>query len=199
MLIVEVGDLERRSAAIEAALDAGVDAVQLRDARAGGGTLLQAARRLRALTRARGAALLVNDRIDVVRAAAADGVHLPAASFPIPTARTLLGPAAWIGRSTHAPAEAAEAVIAGADYVILGPIFPTPSKARYGAPLGLAAVAATSVTVSIIAIGGVTAARVPELRRAGAAGIAVVREILDAPDPGAAARALVTALAAPLR
>jgi len=198
MLIVEVGDLERRRAAIEAALGAGVDAIQLRDPRAGGGALLRAARALRALTRAAGAALLVNDRVDVALAVAADGVHLPAASFPIPAARALLGPAAWIGRSTHAPEEAVVAAAAGADYVILGPIFPTPSKARYGAPLGIAAVAATRTSVPLVAIGGVTAACVPELRRAGATGIAVVREILDAPDPGAAASALVTALAAPL-
>jgi thiamine-phosphate pyrophosphorylase len=198
MLIVEAGDLERRPTAIKAALDAGVDAIQLRDPRAGGGALLQAARTLRTLTHASGATLVVNDRIDVARAAAADGVHLPAASFPIATARALLGPAAWIGRSTHAPEEAAAAATAGADYVILGPIFPTPSKARYGAPLGIATVAATSITVPLIAIGGVTAARVPELRRAGAAGIAVVREILDAPDHRAAARALIAALVAPL-
>ena len=198
MLIVEVGDLERRRAAIDAALGAGVDAIQLRDPRASGGALLRAARALRSLTRATGAALLVNDRVDVALAVAADGVHLPAASFPIPAVRALLGSTAWIGRSTHAPEEAVAAAAAGADYVILGPIFPTPSKARYGAPLGIGAVAATRASVPLVAIGGVTAARVPELRRAGATGIAVVREILDAPDPGAAARALVTTLAAQL-
>jgi thiamine-phosphate pyrophosphorylase len=199
MLVVTIADVDERRAAIEAVLDAGVDAIQLRDTRAGGGALLRAARTLGALTRAAGAVLLVNDRIDVARAAAADGVHLPAASFPIPVARALLGPAAWIGRSTHAPEEATAAAAAGADYVILGPIFPTPSKAHYGAALGVAAVAATHIVVPLIAIGGVTAARVPELRRAGAAGIAVVRAILDAPDAGEAARALVAALATPLR
>lgn len=196
MVVVTVGDVRARRDAIEAALAAGVDAVQLRDPRAGGGALFAAATDLRALTRRAGAVLLVNDRLDVARAAEADGVHLPAASFPTAAARALLGPEPWIGRSTHVPAEALAAARAGADYVVLGPIYPTPSKAQYGEPLGLAAVAATRIAVPLIAIGGVTPARVAELRRAGVAGVAVVRAVLDAPDPGAAARALVAAVAA---
>ncbi len=141
------------------------------------------------------APLLVNERIDVAHAAAADGVHLPAASFPVEVARRLLGPEAWIGRSTHAPEEARRAAAAGADYVVLGPVFATPSKARFGPPLGIGALAATRVDVPVVAIGGITVAEVPALRRAGAGGIAVIRAILDAPDVAAAARALVAALA----
>jgi thiamine-phosphate pyrophosphorylase len=194
MLIVDAPDVLTRSTVVAAAVAAGVDTVQLRDRHVAGAALLSAARALRALTERHGAALLVNDRIDVAIAAAADGVHLPAASFPIAVARRLLGPGAWIGRSTHSPAEAAAAATAGADYVVLGPIFATPSKQAYGAPLGIAALAAARISCPLIAIGGITAPQVAEVHAAGAHGIAVIRAILDAPDPGAATRALRAAL-----
>jgi thiamine-phosphate pyrophosphorylase len=198
MLVVDVEDVGTRSAAITAALAGGIDTVQLRDRRVAGGTLLVAARALRALADTYGATLVVNDRIDVACAARADGVHLPAASFPIAVARALLGDGALVGRSTHGPMEAGAAAREGADYVVLGPIFATPSKEAFGAPLGVAALAATRIAVPLVAIGGVTVERVAEIRRAGAAGVAIVRAVLDAPDPGAAARALVNALTAPL-
>ena len=195
VLIVDVADVTNRRPAIEAALRGGVDAVQLRDRRAPGGPLLATARVLRALTYNHEATLLVNDRIDVALAADADGVHLPAASWPIATARTLLGPRAWIGRSGHGAEEAAAAAAEGADYVVLGPIFATPSKEPYGAPLGTGVLAATRAAAPLVAIGGVTADRVPALRGAGAYGVAVIRAILDAPDPAAAARAFRAVLA----
>jgi len=196
MLVVSVADVTARAAAITAALAAGVDTLQLRDRGAAGGELLAAATALRTLTRRRGARLLVNDRLDVARAADADGVHLPAASFAVADARRLLGPHALVGRSTHAPDEAIAAGRDGADYVVLGPIFATPSKAAYGPPLGLAAIAAAVAPGAspIVAIGGITPERAAQARAAGAAGVAVVRALLDAPDPDAAAAALVAAL-----
>jgi len=194
LLIVETADVVDRRSAIAAALAAGVDAIQLRDRRAAGGTMLTAARRLRTLTRDHGAAFLVNDRIDVALVAGADGVHLPAASFPLAVARQLLGPDAWIGRSTHAAAEAARAAAEGADYVVLGPIFATPSKQTFGAPLGLAALAATRIACPLLAIGGISPANLASLRGTGANGIAVIRAILDAPDPAAATQALRAAV-----
>ena len=194
MLVVDVADVAGRRAAIEGALAGGVDAIQLRDRRATGGPLLAAARVLRALTYNRDAVLLVNERVDVALASDADGLHLPAASWPIAAARAVLGPKPWIGRSTHGAAEAAEAAAAGADYVVLGPIFATPSKTDHGPPLGMAAVEAAHATVPLVAIGGVTADRVPALRAAGAHGVGVLRAILDADHPAAAARALRAAL-----
>ena len=193
MLIVEVADVTVRRPAIAAALAGGVDAVQLRDRRAGGATLLAAARELRALTRTHGALLLVNDRIDVALASDADGVHLPAASFPIAAARALLGPTPWIGRSTHSASEAATAATEGADYVVLGPIFATPLKEPFGPPLGIAALgdAAAHVPCPVVAVGGITAENAPTLRAAGAHGAAVIRAILEASDPAATTRALV--------
>jgi len=191
MLVVATADVEERGAVIEAAIAAGVDAVQLRDRHAAGGVLLRAAAMLRAATRRHGAVLLVNDRIDVAIAAGADGVHLPAASFPIPVARRLLGRDAWIGRSTHASAEAEAAAAGGADYVVLGPIFATPSKAAYGEPLGVAALRATRASCPVVAIGGITPESVDEVRAAGAYGIAVVRSILHTQDSAAQTRRLL--------
>jgi len=102
MLVVSIADVQARGAAIDAALAAGIDAVQLRDRDAAGGALLAAATTLRSATRRHGARLLVNDRIDVALAADADGVQLPAASFSVVDARRLIGPEKLVGRSTHA-------------------------------------------------------------------------------------------------
>jgi thiamine-phosphate pyrophosphorylase len=224
MLVVACADVAMRANAIRAALAAGVDTVQLREPGGTGRAVYDAAVALRDWTRATGARLLVNDRLDVACATDADGVHLPAASWSITDARRLLaarrgqraaaardphdeapasavarptagalGRILWIGRSTHAPAAAAGAGRDGADYVVFGPIYDTPSKRAYGAPLGPSALRRCPARLPVVAIGGVTVARVPELLAAGAAGVAVVREILGAADPEAAARALVAA------
>ena len=108
MLIVDVADVASRREVIATALAAGADTIQLRDRRVSSGALLAAAQALRALTREHGAVLLVNDRIDVALTVAADGIHLPEASFPTVVARRLLGPQALIGRSTHSPSAAEE-------------------------------------------------------------------------------------------
>jgi thiamine-phosphate pyrophosphorylase len=182
---------------IEAALAAGFDMVQLRDPGAGAAAVLAAARALRPVTRRHRARLVVNDRLDVALAADADGAHLPAASFPVASARALLGPGRLIGRSTHAPAEVVAAARDGADYVVLGPAYATPSKARWGAPLGLEPLreAAAVTRVPIVAIGGITAERGPAVLAAGASGVAVIGAVFDAADPAAAAAAIVRAIA----
>jgi thiamine-phosphate pyrophosphorylase len=176
------------AAVVEAALDAGLPAVQLRDKDLPGRPLLALAERLRAATARAGALLLVNDRIDVAIAAGADGVHLGGGSVPVDVARRLLGPGALIGVSTHAPGEAPGA----ADFAFFGPVWATPGKTDVG-PRRLAEAVRAS-PVPMLAIGGVTAARVPDARAAGAAGVAVIRAILAAPDPAAATRALLAAL-----
>src|SRR5947209_11054689 len=177
------------AAVVEAALDAGLPAVQLRDKDLPGRPLLALAERLRAATARTGALLFVNDRIDVALAAGADGVQLGTGSVPVEVARRLLPPGALVGVSTHAPGEAATA----ADFALFGPVWETPSKAgaQGAARLGDAVRAAA---IPVLAIGGVTAERVPAVRAAGAAGVAVIRAILAAPDPGAATRALLAAL-----
>lgn len=177
---------------VAAALAGGVRAVQLREKDLCPRDLLPLALELRALTRRFGARLLINDRIDIAQAVAADGVHLAGSSLPTAMARHLLGPSALIGVSTHQRDEVLTAAGDGADFVTFGPIYPTPSKAAYGAPVGLDALrrvcAATSLPV--FALGGIKTPHLPELMAAGAAGIALISAILSADDPTQAAAAL---------
>jgi len=194
MLIVSCDDVAQRAQAIQAALGAGIDTIQLREPGGNGRAIYDAAALLRTWTRAANAALLVNDRVDVARAIEADGVHLPGASFPTAVAREILGSGPWIGRSTHAAEEAEEAARAGADYVVLGPIYDTPSKRAYGAPLGSRVLGSIALDVPLIAIGGIAVGNVGEVIAAGADGIAVIRELLHAEEPAIAAARLISAV-----
>jgi len=179
--------------ALEASLAAGVPAVQLREKDLAGRELYRLALEVRELTSRYGARLLVNDRIDVALAVEADGAHLPADSFAVAEARRLLGPDRLIGVSTHSAVEAIEAQAQGADFVLLGPIYDTPSKRPFGPPLGpgVLRAARAEVAIPIFAIGGITAANAPEVLAAGADGVAVISAILAAPDPAEATRALL--------
>lgn len=181
---------------IEAALQGGVDAVQLREKDLSGAALFALACRLRELTRRYGVRLLINDRIDVALAVGADGVHLPVDSFAPADARRLLGASALVGASIHSVEQARAAAAGGADFVVVGPVFDTPSKRAFGAPLGLEALVQVTqaVTVPVYAIGGLTVDRVQSVRQRGACGIAVIAAILEADDPRAAAAALRAAV-----
>jgi len=137
--------------------------------------------------------LFVNDRLDVALAVGADGVHLAADSLGVADARRL-GPSWLVGRSVHAVADARAARAAGADYLLAGPVFATPTHPD-AIPLGLAGLEAiVAVGLPVIAIGGVTVERIPALRAAGAWGAAAIRALWDAGDPAAAARAMEDAL-----
>jgi thiamine-phosphate pyrophosphorylase len=172
-------------------------AVQLREKDLEGGPLLALARELREVTRAHGARLLVNDRLDVALAAEADGVHLPADGLPPDAARKLLAVMGLIGVSAHSPAEVGAARLRGADFALIGPVYDTASKRPYGPPLGLAPLAsAAAAGLPVLAIGGITSGRVAEVRRAGAHGIAVSGAVMAARDPAAAVDALLDALEA---
>jgi thiamine-phosphate pyrophosphorylase len=181
---------------VAAALAGGVDAVQLREKDLAGAALLELARHLRAVTRRHGARLLINDRIDIALACDADGVHLPADSFAPADARRLLGEHRLIGVSTHSVGQVQAAAAGGADFVVFGPVFETPSKRAFGKPVGLAAVAqvAHAVTLPVLAIGGIRTERVPGVLQRGARGVAVVAAILEADDPRAAAAKMRAAL-----
>jgi thiamine-phosphate pyrophosphorylase len=180
---------------VESALHGGLRAVQLRERDLTTRELLALAEALRTRTDRYGAALLINDRIDVALACGADGVHLPADSFAINEARALLGAQRVIGVSTHAPHEVAAAAAAGADFVVFGPIYDTPSKRPYGKPLGVDALAAAraAAALPLFAIGGIDAARAREVVGHGADGVAVIRAVLAADDARHAARELVDA------
>ena len=175
--------------AVAAAVEGGVNAVQLREKDLAPPDLTLLAGRLRAEIGDR-ALLIVNGNGDVAREVAADGLHLPAdAPFARPDGVTL------VGRSVHSVEAAVQAGREGADYVIAGPIYETLSHrgvAAAGVRLVSAVVAAVSIPV--VAIGGITAARVPDVLSAGAGGVAVISAILGAKSPAAAACALREAL-----
>lgn len=187
-------DLPARVAAALRGAPPGEVAVHLREKDLGGAALLSLARALLPACRARGALLLVNDRIDVALAAGADGVHLPAAGVAPAEARRLLGPAAVVGVSCHAAAEVAAALAGGATFATFSPIWDTPSKRAYGPPVGLAALAAAARQgLPLVALGGVEPANAAEAFRAGAAGVAAIRAWLAGPDPAGAVAALLAA------
>jgi thiamine-phosphate pyrophosphorylase len=179
--------------AVAGALDGGIRAVQLREKDLPGGELFRLAERMRDLTASHGARLFINDRVDVALAVGADGVHLGGASIPASVARGLLGKEALIGCSTHGVGELREAVSQGADFVTFGPVYPTPSKAVYGPPVGISALAAAcrEAAVPVFALGGVKAENAGEVTAAGAFGIALISGIVAAADPRGAAAELV--------
>jgi len=178
---------------VHSALDGGVRAVQLREKDLEGGALYRLAAQLRELTARYQARLLINDRVDVALAVEADGVHLGQTSFPVVVARRLLGPGKLIGVSTHNPEEITAA--AGADFLVFGPVYATPSKAKYGDPQGLARLRqAAQSPIPLFAIGGITVERVTEVLTNGAHGVAVISALSAAPDPMRAASALVSQL-----
>jgi len=180
---------------VRAALDGGVRAVQLREKDLEGRALYHLAVQLRELTARYQARLLINDRVDVALAVEADGVHLGQTSFPVAIARRLLGPGKLIGVSTHNPEEIAAA--AGADFLVFGPVYATPSKAKYGEPQGLARLRqAVALSPSpLLAIGGIAIEQVADVLSTGAHGIAVISALSAAPDPVGAASVLLSQFA----
>jgi thiamine-phosphate pyrophosphorylase len=186
---------DRLVEAVVAAVEGGVDAVQLREKDLAPPDLALLAARLREAIGDR-ALLLVNGNADVASEVAADGLHLPAgAPFARPDGVAL------VGRSVHSVEAAVQAEREGADYLIAGPIYETPShRGVAAAGVGLISAVVASVSVPVVAIGGITATRVPDVLSAGAGGVAVISAVLSAKSPGAAAGALREALdAVPLR
>jgi len=172
----------------------GVDAVQLREKDLPAGELLRLARVLRERLPPH-VILLVNDRADVALACGAHGVHLPEAGLPVATARHLVGEEMLVGRSVHSPSEALRAQEEGADYVVVGPVYPTRSHPGHpGAGPALVREVAQALRIPVLAIGGIDEARVAEVVRAGAAGVAVISAILEREDVEEAARRLRRAL-----
>lgn len=172
-------------------LPRGSVAFQLREKELGGRALFALAEEVLRRVRPYGAKVFVNDRADVARAAGADGVHLATSSIAA-------GDAARLGLALGASAHSREEICAaeGVDFFVFGPVFETPSKARYGPPVGLAALsAATAATARpVYALGGVRREVIPELIARGARGVAVISAVLGDPDPPARARELVEAV-----
>lgn len=182
-------------ARIDSALAGGVDVLQLRCKDMEALPYLRMAERVGALARARGVPFFVNDRPDVALAAGANGVHLGQRDLPVAWARRVFLDA-LVGRSSHAVAHAVAAVDERATYFAVGPVWETPTKpGRPAAGLGyVRAVAARALPLPWFAIGGITPANTHEVLAAGATRVAVVRAVLDAPDPAVAAHAFTIAL-----
>jgi hydroxymethylpyrimidine kinase/phosphomethylpyrimidine kinase/thiamine-phosphate diphosphorylase len=180
-----------------AAAEGGADLVQYREKRPLPTSALVAA--ARAVCEAADAVVIVDDRADVAAEAGAQGVHLGRMDLSPRTARDLLGPAALVGATANSVAEARQVLDRwgeAVDYLGVGPVFGTRSKADPAPPLGLAALAeiAALSPVPVVAIGGITPARVADVLSAGAHGVAVLSGIAEAPDPRAAAAAFAVAL-----
>lgn len=154
---------------------AGVDALQIREKDLDDRDLYGLTRIARSLLPP-GTLLLVNGRVDVALAAGADGAHLPADGVPLAPLRRRFGTGVVLGRSTHSVEEVEQAMRDGADHVTFGPVYPTPSKERFGPPVGLEALArAAAVGIPVYALGGVTLERFEEVALAGARGVAGIR------------------------
>jgi len=179
---------------VEAAIEGGVDVVQLREKRQNVRDRYELGGELRELTREAGVPLIVNDRVDLAAAVDADGVHVGAEDLPVAVAREQLGEGAVVGRSVASPAEAHDAERAGADYLGVGSVYHTDSKAtapdRTG--IGLEGVRAIreATDLPIVGIGGITAENAAEVVTAGADGVAVISAITAADDPTEATRRL---------
>jgi thiamine-phosphate pyrophosphorylase len=180
---------------LEGAIAAGCRMVQLREKDWPSGRLLSLAERLRGRCRAAGVTFIVNDRVDLAVAVEADGVHLGQDDLPPRVARPLLRPGMLLGVSTHSAEQARAAQAARADYVAVGSIFPTATKAGFElVGPGLLRELRPEMRVPLIAIGGITAANAGEAIRAGADGVAVISAVCGAPDPEAASRRLLDAI-----
>lgn len=176
---------------VEAALEGGVRAVQLREKDLAPAELYELAWEMRALTSRYDARLLINERIDIALAVEADGVQLGITSMPVTAARRI-APDLLIGYSSHGAGEAVAALAKGADFVTFGPIFPTPSKAAYGEPVGLGElgrVCRQAVGDLVFALGGIKRENIEQVTAAGCYRVALISDILAAPDPAAAAEA----------
>jgi thiamine-phosphate pyrophosphorylase len=178
---------------VSAAIEGGVTLVQLRDKNVDARPMLALGRRLMELLRPAGIGLIVNDRIDVALALDAEGVHIGQQDLPYAEARRQLGPTKIIGVSVGSEAEARQAAGWDADYVGVGPVYPTATKPDAGMALGADETARLARIAGhrAVAIGGIDVTNAAALYAAGLEGVAVISAICSAADPGAATRELV--------
>ena len=178
------------------ALEGGCRAIQLRHKTGTPREVLELARTLRRLTQSFDALLFVNDRVDIALAVGADGVHLGPGDLPVSCARHWAGPFLALGFSADDPDGARQAVAEGADYIGCGAVFGTTTKDVGTEAIGIQALnrVARSVPVPVLAIGGVSEENVELVGGSEAAGAAVVRAVMGAPDPRDATRRLLTRL-----
>ncbi len=180
----------------DAALRGGAPAVQVRIKEASDAAVLAECQRIVAAAHSSQAVVIVNDRADIALAVGAHGVHGGADDLPVAAMRRVLGPEALVGGTARDPETARRHQADGASYVGVGPVYATATKDGLPSPLGPAGVerVAAAVDIPVIAIAGITAARIPELLDAGAHGVAVIGAVANAADPVAAITELLEAL-----
>jgi thiamine-phosphate pyrophosphorylase len=168
--------------ALEEALRGGLKAVQLREKDLGARDLLVMAHKMRKLTKTYQARLFINDRVDIALAVEADGVHLGRESIPAHAVQKTFKDRLIIGVSTHSLDEAVEAEKGGADFITFGPVYHTPSKMKYGEPIGIELLESIKgkISIPVFAIGGIRIDKVGEVKYAGADGVALISGILAA-------------------
>lgn len=173
---------------LKAAARGGVGAIQLREKDLSARELYALGVRVQDVLAPYHVPLFINDRLDVALALDAAGVHLAGHSLPTAMVRRVLGDRKIIGVSTHSLEQARCAAAEGADFIVFGPVFATPSKLTYGPPQGLQRLATIvrQVSIPVLAIGGIDPTNMPDVMQTGAHGVAMIRAVLAAPDPYAA-------------
>lgn len=176
----------------EAALAGGATVIQFRDKEMKDSEAVVACREIYKLTKKKGVSFIVNDRVEVAKAVDADGVHLGQEDMSFSSARKILGKEKIIGISVETVEQALKAVEGGADYLGIGPIYPTATKPDAGKALGIARLKEIreSVNIPIVTIGGINENNLEEVLRAGADGVAVISAVVSAPDITEACRKL---------
>ena len=170
--------------------DAGVRLLQYRNKSASSRKLFDSAKKLSAQLRPRGVSFVVNDRADVAALVDATGIHVGQQDLSVENVRRVVGPSKWVGVSTHNREQFERAAATSADYIAVGPIYSTSTKTNPDPVIGIDFIrmVRTLTDKPIVAIGGITLDRASEVIRAGADSIAVISDILLAPDPGRRAR-----------
>ena len=167
-------------------IEGGATLIQLREKRAAPREFFQDAREALSVAHAAGIKLIINDRVDIALAIGADGVHLGQTDMPVEAARRLLGDRAIIGFSTHNLNQVEEAVRLPIDYLAFGPVFPTATKENPDPIVGLTELAQIKSLVELlplVAIGGITADRIPEVLMSGADSVAIISAVLNPAQP----------------
>ena len=183
---------------VEKAVDGGVTAVQIREKEAGGAEFLEVACQVKQVLAGSCVPLIINDRVDVALAVAADGIHVGQSDLPVDMVRKLVGSGMFVGLSVSSPQQALLGESQGADYLGAGPVFATRTKLDTDPVLDIARIKAITraVGIPVVAIGGIHAGNVSGLSGTGLAGVAVVSAICAAEDPKSAAEELAACVSA---
>jgi len=188
----------RETECAERLVDAGVRLLQYRSKQASARELFERSKRLSSMLNPQGVTFVVNDRADVAAAAEASGVHVGQEDLRAEAARTVIGAGKLLGVSTHNLKQFKDAASTSANYIAVGPVFSTSTKTNPDPVVGIELIRRVRLLTdkAIVAIGGITLERAAEVIQAGADSVAVISDILLAPDPGQRARQYIELLEA---